>query len=632
MTFRSSTHATTPLALAVALAAAWGALGGTPARAQFLPPSFLIDSFESGVGNWAAETVNTIYLNHAQSTTGATRGANSLLLDLYGTHQRNTENPVAGATGWGVSLFVDQSDMTGLYNAFNTVAANPSAYRLELDLTLDATSWADITVPTGPPVATSGGWSFFNFALNVGGQFAQISPVTGNIVNQQGKFKIAIDMDRLANWAPNATDYQILLGAQNRFVPQPGTTPGPPPSGTAAKLYIDNIRFKPKAPLVPTTLFSWETLDNPATPDVNEALEGWSDAGLNAPTEENPGDAYAHLHSVGTKGATHGARALTIDTSIQDPSYVNPLGLPQSYRFHWGSNLVLNGGEENPTAQAQISDIIGKINGAQAIAFDVSFSDPLFEGEFSTAALPSFLGFALHITDDRGTFFQADSTAFDGATIQAMLLDDDPREPATITLPISQFTDQGGTGLGALATAKLKSDSTFLRIGLAVNADGPAVIHLDNFRVITEVSLDADFNNDGVVDHADLAAWRSAYGVNDNGDANEDGVTDGADFLIWQRQLGNDARSALAAGGAVPEPTAGLLAMCMAGALAVARRRGEKGCRPASAKSASDRRDGATVARSIQGASATRRSICSRPDMELKSRDRAHGFTLVELL
>jgi hypothetical protein len=106
-----------------------------------------------------------------------------------------------------------------------------------------------------------------------------------------------------------------------------------------------------------------------------------------------------------------------------------------------------------------------------------------------------------------------------------------------------------------------------LRIGIAVNANGPAVIRMDNFRVLTEVSLDADFDNDGDVDAADLPVWRSSLGVNANGDANDDGVTNGADFLIWQRQLGNDATPAVAAGSAVPEPASALL---LAGGLAAA--------------------------------------------------------------
>jgi hypothetical protein len=64
-----------------------------------------------------------------------------------------------------------------------------------------------------------------------------------------------------------------------------------------------------------------------------------------------------------------------------------------------------------------------------------------------------------------------------------------------------------------------------------------------------------DFNHDGVVDGADLALWREAFGVSHEGDANDDELTDGADFLLWQRQVGSVAQLPPAA-AAVPEPSA----------------------------------------------------------------------------
>jgi hypothetical protein len=54
-----------------------------------------------------------------------------------------------------------------------------------------------------------------------------------------------------------------------------------------------------------------------------------------------------------------------------------------------------------------------------------------------------------------------------------------------------------------------------------------------------DAGLPADFNNSGgAVNGADLATWKTAYGVNANGDANGDGDSDGDDFLTWQQQLG----------------------------------------------------------------------------------------------
>jgi hypothetical protein len=60
--------------------------------------------------------------------------------------------------------------------------------------------------------------------------------------------------------------------------------------------------------------------------------------------------------------------------------------------------------------------------------------------------------------------------------------------------------------------------------------------------------LDADFNNDGTVDAADLAQWQGDFGVNGDSDANGDGDSDGSDFIAWQ---GSYAATAISA---VPEP------------------------------------------------------------------------------
>ena len=86
--------------------------------------------------------------------------------------------------------------------------------------------------------------------------------------------------------------------------------------------------------------------------------------------------------------------------------------------------------------------------------------------------------------------------------------------------------------------------------------------------------LPADFNDDGLVNAADLTMWKGAFGVNANGDANGDNVTNGADFLVWQRQFGQTPAVAAAspAAQAVPEPSAGILSAIATMLLAAARR------------------------------------------------------------
>ena len=65
--------------------------------------------------------------------------------------------------------------------------------------------------------------------------------------------------------------------------------------------------------------------------------------------------------------------------------------------------------------------------------------------------------------------------------------------------------------------------------------------------------IDGDFNNDGVVNYADLTVWKSAFAA---------GTMTGADYLLWQRNFG--ATSATASAAAVPEPASaciGVLAL-----------------------------------------------------------------------
>jgi hypothetical protein len=103
------------------------------------------------------------------------------------------------------------------------------------------------------------------------------------------------------------------------------------------------------------------------------------------------------------------------------------------------------------------------------------------------------------------------------------------------------------------------------------------------------VLLAGDFNQDGVVEAADLGQWSADFAIGGQGDANADGDTDGADFLAWQRSLGGQSAPGLFSPSAVllyngpgaevvPEPSAALLtAALLAMPAAPARRRGWMG-------------------------------------------------------
>ncbi|WP_172992161.1 beta strand repeat-containing protein [Lacipirellula parvula] len=85
--------------------------------------------------------------------------------------------------------------------------------------------------------------------------------------------------------------------------------------------------------------------------------------------------------------------------------------------------------------------------------------------------------------------------------------------------------------------------------------------------LLVVAQLEADFNSDGAVDGADLAAWKAGFGANSpsraQGDANADGRVDGADFMLWQRQAG--MRLSATAAASIPEPsTLTLIAMLFA--------------------------------------------------------------------
>lgn len=157
-----------------------------------------------------------------------------------------------------------------------------------------------------------------------------------------------------------------------------------------------------------------------------------------------------------------------------------------------------------------------------------------------------------------------------------------------------------GSSLGPLTTAILanqfersrdgdkffyNADYNGLYTSGVLNADTAAILNLNTVKLadiikwntsLTSISsnlffaptltpstpIAGDFNNDGVVNNADLTVWKSGFAG---------GTMTGADYLLWQRNFG--ATSATASVAAVPEPASACIAVMALFAVSRCRRR-----------------------------------------------------------
>lgn len=160
------------------------------------------------------------------------------------------------------------------------------------------------------------------------------------------------------------------------------------------------------------------------------------------------------------------------------------------------------------------------------------------------------------------------------------------------------FIEAGGSGAGALVEASLLGSHSLLpgqTLSLGnlynegINAEdidleirrtgGPSFRTFDQLvtyiGIAPPTGLAGDYNDDGVVNAADYTVWRDNLGaptetaLNGNGDG-MNGV-DAADYTRWKNNFGATG-SLGAVGGAVPEPSACLIALGLMGSLCVVRR------------------------------------------------------------
>lgn len=127
------------------------------------------------------------------------------------------------------------------------------------------------------------------------------------------------------------------------------------------------------------------------------------------------------------------------------------------------------------------------------------------------------------------------------------------------------FQDSIGFGDGTTAPNDVAAEWYFVRVW---DVNNPALTVGDT----------ADFDGDEDVDGADFLTWQRNLGRNDagvslaTGDANDDGSVTGDDLTVWQNQFGGGA--AIAAIGAVPEPSALVISLTVGlGMLPASRKR-----------------------------------------------------------
>jgi hypothetical protein len=149
----------------------------------------------------------------------------------------------------------------------------------------------------------------------------------------------------------------------------------------------------------------------------------------------------------------------------------------------------------------------------------------------------------------------------------------DPDNRASIYLTsLANDPTQGSSWIDSFAGDGLSANASEINLVQAIHPGGD-VGSPGSFGAVTP-PLDADFNDDNIVNGADFLIWQRGFGTGTNngtGDADGNGVVDAADLAAWKSTFGS--APVVAAVGAVPEPAAASLCLLAAAGVAFGRRR-----------------------------------------------------------
>jgi hypothetical protein len=171
--------------------------------------------------------------------------------------------------------------------------------------------------------------------------------------------------------------------------------------------------------------------------------------------------------------ADYAAWRNALGTATTLPNDPTPDTVDQSDYGVWRGNFGAAGGAD-PAVQMRIEEVINAINEGDEIAFDVTFEN---KDNFPEPS-PSFVIFHMFMQDGTAGFWQWDQLNFPIPAVG---------ESATVTasVPLSAFTDRGGSMMPPLSEGILDPANGFFRMGIASNGNASHTFQIDNIRVRT---------------------------------------------------------------------------------------------------------------------------------------------------